>query len=85
MGVLIRPLARWAVAGLIVVTVEAIGAHLRIGSPVTTITAVLYTVAQVSFGINSLTPLTGEVYWTVSIQPVAGMSIMGRREHGNLL
>jgi hypothetical protein len=53
MGVLVRPLAPWAVAVLTVITLGAMAAHLQIGSPLTALPALLFTVVQVWFGLNS--------------------------------
>jgi hypothetical protein len=52
-GVLMRPFALWAAAALTVVTLGAIASHLRIGSPATAVTAVVYTAVQVWFGLMS--------------------------------
>ena len=52
-GVLVRPFALWAAAALTVTTVGAIASHLRIGSPTTAVTAVIYTAIQVWFGLRS--------------------------------
>ncbi len=35
--------------------------------------------------LNGLDPLTGKVYWTVGLEPMYGMSIMGPRQHGDRL
>lgn len=35
--------------------------------------------------LNSLEPLTGAVYWSIPLEPAAGMSIMGPRKLGGLL
>ena len=51
-GVLIRPFATWAAAALTVTTLGAIGSHLRIGSPVTSLAAVFYTAVQIWFGLS---------------------------------
>ena len=56
-GVLVRPVAPWAAAALTVVTLGAIGSHLRIGQPVTALTAVVYTAVQIWFGLASRTYL----------------------------
>jgi len=52
-GVLVRSLAPWAAAALTVITVGAIASHLKIGSPLTALPAVVYTVIQVWFGLRS--------------------------------
>ena len=52
-GVLLRPFACWAAAALTVITLGAIASHLRIGSPASAVAAVVYTVAQVWFGLMS--------------------------------
>ena len=52
-GVLVRPLATTAAAALTVITLGAIASHLRIGAPETALAAVLYTVVQVWFGLES--------------------------------
>ena len=52
-GVLRRPLARWAAAALTLTTLGAIATHLRIGSPQTAAAAVFYTVIQIWFGAKS--------------------------------
>jgi DoxX-like protein len=57
-GVLVRPLALRAAAALTVVTLGAIAAHLKIGSPETAIIAVVYTVVQIWFGVMSRTQAT---------------------------
>lgn len=54
-GVLVRPLASWAAAGLTVTTLGAIASHLRIGSPLTALTALVYTVVQVWYGLERRT------------------------------
>ena len=51
-GVLVRPLASWAAAALTVITLGAIASHLRIGSPVTALPAIVYTAVQVWFGVE---------------------------------
>ena len=56
-GVLVRPVAPWAAAALTVVALGAIGSHLRIGQPVTALTAVVYTAVQIWFGLASRTYL----------------------------
>lgn len=48
-GVLVRPFAAWAAAGLTVMTLGAIALHLRMHSPATAMPALLYTVVQVWF------------------------------------
>jgi len=53
-GVLLRKFAPWSAAVLTVITLGAIASHLRIGSPLTTLPAVFYSVVQVWFGIRSL-------------------------------
>lgn len=53
LGVLHRPTAVWAAAILSFTTVGAIGAHVRIGSPWTAATAVVFTAVQIWFGIVS--------------------------------
>lgn len=35
--------------------------------------------------LNGLNPLTGDVYWTVPLEPLYGMSIMAPRKHGDRL
>lgn len=45
-GILVRGFAPWAALGLTLTTLGAIGAHLRIGSPHTAISAVVFTVLQ---------------------------------------
>ena len=52
-GVFVRRFAPWAAALLTVVTLGAIASHLRIGSPVTALTAVFYTAIQVWFGLET--------------------------------
>jgi uncharacterized membrane protein YphA (DoxX/SURF4 family) len=52
-GVVVRSLAPWAAAALTVITVGAIASHLKIGSPLTALPAVVYTVIQVWFGLRS--------------------------------
>lgn len=52
-GVVVRSLAPWAAAALTVITVGAIASHLKIGSPLTALPAVAYTVIQVWFGLRS--------------------------------
>lgn len=52
MGVLLRPFALWAAAALTVITLGAIALHLKIGSPVTAVPALLYTALQVWFGLK---------------------------------
>ncbi len=49
-GLFVRSLAPWAAAGLSVITLGALVSHLKIGSPLTAVPAVLYTVIQVWFG-----------------------------------
>jgi cytochrome bd-type quinol oxidase subunit 2 len=51
--ILLPRFAPWAAAALTVTTVGAIGAHLRIGSPVTALPAIFFTVLQVWYGIAS--------------------------------
>jgi uncharacterized membrane protein YphA (DoxX/SURF4 family) len=51
--ILLPRFAPWAAAALTVTTVGAIGAHFRIGSPVTALPAVFFTVLQVWYGIAS--------------------------------
>jgi hypothetical protein len=50
-GVLVDSVAAWAAAALTVTTVGAIGSHIRIGSPLTAMPAVLFTVVQVWFAV----------------------------------
>jgi Protein of Unknown function (DUF2784)/DoxX-like family len=50
----VRPLAPWAAAGLTLTTLGAIGSHLRIGSPLTALPALVFTIGQVWFGFASL-------------------------------
>ena len=50
-GVLIPRFASWAAAALTVTTLGAIASHIRIGSPMTAIAAVVYTVIQVWHGL----------------------------------
>lgn len=45
-------LALWATGTLTVITIGAIGSHIRIGSPETAVTAVIYTAVQVWFGLK---------------------------------
>ena len=52
LGVLIRPFAIWAAAGLVLITLGATGAHFRIGSPLTALPAILYSALQIWFGLN---------------------------------
>jgi len=52
-GVLLRPLATWAAAALTVTTLGAVASHVRIGSPETAVTAIVYTVIQIWFGLMS--------------------------------
>lgn len=54
-GVLVRRVAPWAAAVLTVTTLGAIVSHVRIGSPRTAVSAVVYTVVQVWFGLRSHT------------------------------
>ena len=53
-ALLVRKLAPWAAVALSVITIGAIGSHLRIGSPVTTIPALIATATQVWFGVRSI-------------------------------
>lgn len=53
-GVLIRPLAPWAAGGLTLMTLGAMGSHLKMGTPVRAIPALLFTILQVWYGIASL-------------------------------
>jgi hypothetical protein len=48
-GVLVKPIASWAAVGLTVTTLGAIASHLRIGSPLTAVPAIIYTAVQVWF------------------------------------
>ncbi|MDP2481335.1 MAG: DoxX family protein [Candidatus Palauibacterales bacterium] len=48
-GVLVRPLAAWAAAGLTVTTLGAVASHLRIHSPTSAGPALAYTVLQAWF------------------------------------
>jgi len=57
-GVLIRPLAPWAAGGLTVMTVGAMGSHLRIGTPMRAVPALLFTVVQTWFALASRKPRT---------------------------
>lgn len=52
-GVFVRPLASWAAAALTVITLGAFASHLRIGSPETSVAAVVYSAVQVWFGLKS--------------------------------
>ena len=52
-GVLKPRFAPWAAAALTAITLGAIASHLRIGSPQTAITAVVFTVIQIWFGLAS--------------------------------
>jgi hypothetical protein len=52
-GVLVPRFAPWAAALLSATSLGAIGAHIRIGSPVTALPAVLFTVLQVWYGLAS--------------------------------
>lgn len=52
-GVLTRRFAPWAAAALTVTTLGAVGAHLRIGSPLTAVPAVIYSIVQVWFGLRT--------------------------------
>ncbi len=52
-AVLVRRLAPWAAAALTPTTVGAIASHIRIGSPVTALPALFFTVVQVWFGVMS--------------------------------
>lgn len=52
-GVLVRPLAAWAALALTLTTLGAIGSHVRIGSPETSIAAIVYTTIQIWFGLMS--------------------------------
>ena len=54
-GVLVRPFALWATTALTVITLGAIGSHVRIGSPETAAAAVVYTALQVWFGLATRT------------------------------
>lgn len=52
-GVLIRRLAPWAAAALTLTTLGAMVSHFRIGSPLTALPALLFTIVQVWFGLVS--------------------------------
>jgi DoxX-like family len=52
-GVLHRRFAPWAAAGLTLTTLGAVASHLRIGSPLTALPAILYTAVQIWFGLQS--------------------------------
>ncbi len=52
-AVLVRPLTPWAAAALTVTTVGAIASHLKIGSPLTAVPALLFTILQVWVGFAS--------------------------------
>ena len=52
-GVLRQRYARLAATALTVTTLGAVAAHLRIGSPLTATSAVLFTILQVWFGLAS--------------------------------
>lgn len=51
-GVLTRRFAPWAAAALTITTLGAVGAHLRIGSPLTSVPAVIYSIVQLWFGFR---------------------------------
>jgi hypothetical protein len=51
-GVFAKPLASWAALLLTFTTLGAIASHVKIGSPETAVTAVVYTVIQVWFGLE---------------------------------
>jgi len=53
LGLFSRRFAPWAAAALTVITLGAIAAHFRIGSPATALPAVLYTAVQVWLGLES--------------------------------
>jgi hypothetical protein len=48
----VRQLAPWAAAALSVTTLGAIAGHLRIGSPMTALPALCYTILQIWFGVR---------------------------------
>ena len=52
-GVLVRPFAVWAAVALTVITLGAIASHVRIGSPATSVAAIVYTAIQIWFGLMS--------------------------------
>jgi len=52
-GLFVRSLAPWAAAGFTVITLGALVSHLRIGSPLTAIPAVVYTAIQVWYGLKT--------------------------------
>lgn len=52
-GIVMNRFARTAAAALSVITLGAVAAHLRIGSPLTAIPAIVYTLLQIWFGISS--------------------------------
>jgi DoxX-like family len=52
--ILVRALAPWAAAALTFTTLGAIASHIRIGSPLTAVPALLFTIVQVSYGVSSL-------------------------------
>jgi lipoprotein signal peptidase len=54
-GILRRATAMWSAAALTVITIGAIGAHLRIGSPMTAVPALAYTAIQVWVGYQRRT------------------------------
>ena len=51
-AVFVRPLASWAALLLTFTTLGAIASHVKIGSPETAVTAVVYTAIQVWFGLE---------------------------------
>lgn len=52
-GLFSRRFAPWAAAALTVITLGAIAAHFRIGSPATALPALVYTAVQVWLGLES--------------------------------
>ena len=57
-GILVRPLASWAAAVLTVITLGAIVSHFRIGSPQTSVGAIVYTAVQIWYGLAMRRPKT---------------------------
>jgi DoxX-like family len=51
--VFVRQLAPWAAAALTVTTLGAVASHIRIGSPLIALPALIYTAVQVWFGLRS--------------------------------
>jgi hypothetical protein len=56
-SVLVRRLAPWAAAALTVTTLGAVASHVRIGSPMTALPALIYTAVQLWFGFRTREPV----------------------------